>query len=424
MTTGHLSRRDVLKHLAGAVAASHVPVLWSRRAEAAASEIPIGIVVGLTGGAASYGQSVVNASRMIVEEINSRGGIRSKGGARIRLLVADHQTNPRLAGTLVERLVTLQGVLALIGNATSVATIVGSRVADQYQTPMVSTDQGESLTQQGLRYFFQVASKSSDTARSAVEFAIYVTRKAGIHPRRVAVVADDSTFSQDAARGLLRALSELRVDWDMHEPVTYPAGGVADFTAVVQRLKLAGVDLLLQSTLPPNGVQFVRAMKSNDYNPLASIHVAGAPYTPQFRNALGADANYIFNSVGFVPDLAGRIPLAAEFVSKYRERYGDWPDDQAALASEVWAALYDALERAEDLTRPALTQALRATHLAPGANPWAILPGGVAFDQAGDNTMDVPIVMQILDGQQRVVYPFEHATVEPVFPAPKWGERG
>ena len=85
-------------------------------------------------------------------------------------------------------------------------------------------------------------------------------------------------------------------------------------------------------------------------------------------------------------------------------------------------ALYDALERAPDLSREALTEALRATDLQAGGNPF-VLRDGVKFDQAGDNVRAKGLVMQLLDGQQRIVYPADIATTKPVWPMPPWSKR-
>lgn len=411
----HITRRAALRVGAGALAAPFVA-----RTGFAQEKIPVGVVVGLTGPAGPWGVPVANSLRLVVRRINEAGGIKSKGGAQIELIVADHQSQPRLAGTLTERMTQVQNVVAVIGNATSGATLVGSKVAEAAQTPMLSTDLGESLTEQGLKYFFRIGPRSSALAAAAVQFARETAEKTGVKPKRVAILADDTTFSQDSANGVLRELKTS--GWELAENVSYPGGGVADFVPIMQRLKLTGVDLLFQATFAPDGIQIVRAMKAIDYNPIATVHVAGAPYTPAFQTALKEDAEFITDSVGFVPELVSANKFLSEFGKVYQETYNQPVDDQASLAVNCAGTLYDALERASDMTRVGLTAALRKTNLKVGDNPY-IIRDGVHFDEKGDNTKAIAIVMQIRNQQQRIVWPASLATTKVTWPTPAWRKR-
>ena len=415
-TPVRLTRRAALAGGAGVLAMPFVA-----RLGLAQEAIPVGVIVGLTGRAGPWGVPVADAVRLVVQRINDAGGVKSKGGARIELIVADHQSQAQLAGTLTERMTELQNVVAVIGNATTGASLVGSKAAEAAQTPMLSTDLGESLTEQGLKYLFRIGPRSSTLAAAAVRFARESAEKAGVQPRRIAILADDTTFSQDSANGLLRELKGT--DWEVAENVSYPGGGVSDFVPIMQRLKLTGVDLLFQATFAPDGIQIVRAMKAIDYNPIAAVHVAGAPYTPDFQAALKEDAEFITDAVGFVPELVSTNEYLAEIGTIYQKTYNRPIDDQASLAVNCVGVLHDALERAADVTREGLTAALRATDLDVGTNPH-IIRDGVQFDEKGDNTRAGAIVMQIREQQQRIVWPADVATTELVWPTPGWGERG
>ncbi len=51
--------------------------------------------------------------------------------------------------------------------------------------------------------------------------------------------------------------------------------------------------------------------------------------------------------------------------------------------------------------------------------PWK----GVRFDETGQNTLGQGILVQIIGGQYKKVWPFELASQEIVWPMPKWGDR-
>ncbi|ARP78544.1 ABC transporter substrate-binding protein [Bordetella genomosp. 6] len=410
------TRRRLALGTGGLAAAMAFPAI----VRAQPKRIPIAVVAGLTGRAGPWGIPVNDAVRLAVEQINAAGGIKSKGGAQIDLISVDHQSNPQMAGTQTERVIQVNNVLAVIGNVTSGATMVGSAVAEKSRTPMVSTDLGDSLTQRGMKYFFRIGAKASHLATTAVDFSEAMIKATGTKPRKVATMADDSTFSQDAIQGAIARIK--KTDWDIQENVSFPAGKVSDFLPVLQRLKLSGVDLIFHALFAPDGIQIMRAMKTLNYDLMASVHIAGAPYTPEYVENLKKDAAFVTDAVGFVPELVANNPLLANYANAYKAKYRRDLDDQASLAVTCVGALYDALERASDLSREALTEALRTTDLQAGGNPY-VLRDGVKFDQAGDNVRAKGLVMQLLDGQQRIVYPADIATTKPVWPMPPWSKR-
>lgn len=403
---------------AGAIA-STVGAL-PRIARAQSNKIPVAVVVGLTGRASAWGVPVADAVKLCVDQINSSGGIKSKKGAQIELILADHQSNPQMAGTQVERVIQVSNALVVLGNATSGATVVGSAAAEKNKTAMLSTDAADTLTAKGLKYYFRIGPKASAMANTAVSFAIETAKNTGVAPKRVATIADDSTFSQDAINGVLRALKST--NWELQENVSFAAGSVSDFTPILQRLKLSGVDTIFQATFAPDGIQILRAVKTLNYDLTAWVHVLGAPYTPEFNAAVKRDGNYITDALGFVPELARKNALLSKFGEAYRAKYGKDLDDQSSLGANSVAVLYDALERAPSLDREAIAQAIRTTDLLQGANPF-LIRDGVKFDAAGDNTRASGIVMQLRDEQQRIVYPASLATEKVEWPMPKWSAR-
>jgi len=409
------SRRTVLGGIAGAALAAP----FVRRASADVAPIPVGCVVGLTGGTAPWGTPVADATRLAIDEINKSGGIKSKGGAKLNLIIADHQSNPQMAGTQTERLIQTANVVAVFGNAVSGCTMVGSAVADRYKTSLISTDSGDTLSARGLQHYFRIGAKTTLLSETAIDFAKATAKATGVVPKKVAILADDTTFSQDAANALVRALKGT--DWVLFENISFPQGHVDDFAPIVQRLKLNQVDLFLQATTAPDGIQILQAVKALDYNPIAMLHVLGAPYTTDFANSTKEDGNFITDAVGYVPELASSNPKISEFGRLYKSTYNRDLNDQSSLAVNGVGVLYDALERAPSLDRAAITKAIRETDLAIGGNRF-IIRDGVKFSPEGDNTRAQALIMQILNQENRIVYHKEIATAPVVWPSPKWSD--
>ena len=408
-------RRNLMLGSVGAAALSSPGLSFAQT-----SKIPVGLVVGLTGAAGAWGNPVTDAVRLAIEQVNASGGIKSKKGAQIELIVADHQSNPQMAGTQVERVIQVNNVLALIGNVQSGATMVGSAAAEKNKTPMLSTDLADALTNRGMNYFFRLGPRISLLGHLTVDYAQAMARQTGVAPKKVACIADDSTFSQDAINGVLAKLKGG--PWPLQENVSFAAGQVSDFVPILQRLKLGGVDLIFMATFPADGIAIQRAMKTLNYDPIGVVHVAGAPFAPAWVDNLKGDANFVSDAVGFVSELSSKNPVLAKFADGYRAKYGKELDDQTSLAVTVVGTLVDALERTPELTREALATTLRTTDLKQGSNPY-ILRDGAKFDAKGDNERTRGLIMQIRDGKQRIVYPPEIATEKAEWPMPKWADR-
>lgn len=86
-------------------------------------EILIGNLLPLSGSAASLGKIGQQARDMAVEEINAAGGIKSMGGAQIKMIYADSKGDSAEGVTQTEKLITEDGVQLITGCYQSGASI-------------------------------------------------------------------------------------------------------------------------------------------------------------------------------------------------------------------------------------------------------------------------------------------------------------
>jgi branched-chain amino acid transport system substrate-binding protein len=82
--------------------------------KASGETIKIGAVLPLTGVGASYGEPQKNAIYMAVSEINAAGGI---NGRTLQVIYEDDQTNPKGSVSAVQKLNSVDQVVAIIGPA-------------------------------------------------------------------------------------------------------------------------------------------------------------------------------------------------------------------------------------------------------------------------------------------------------------------
>ena len=93
-------------------------------------------------------------------------------------------------------------------------------------------------------------------------------------------------------------------------------------------------------------------------------------------------------------------PIVQNFVSKYREVYGETPDALATLAYDAALILADSLERAGSLDRAAIRDAIAATNL-------ECVSGVITFDEHGDPIKKAAVI-KVVNGEfvfQKFVQP-------------------
>src|SRR5919201_2804892 len=92
--------------LAASTAAGAAVVVRAPAPRAQGRTIKIGVISPVTGALAEVGQDCRLGAQMAADANNSAGGIKSQGGARIELLLADRQTRADVARAEADRLVS------------------------------------------------------------------------------------------------------------------------------------------------------------------------------------------------------------------------------------------------------------------------------------------------------------------------------
>src|SRR6267154_2170534 len=133
-----ITRRNVL--LGTAAAAAFAPIA----ARAQTSEVVIGIIYPFSGASAQQGIDAQKAYEVAQEIINknydfdlqmAKGeGLSGLGGAKIRLVFADHQADPQKGRAETERLITQEKVCAVIGTYQSAVAVTVSQIRSEEHT--------------------------------------------------------------------------------------------------------------------------------------------------------------------------------------------------------------------------------------------------------------------------------------------------
>ncbi len=98
-----ISRRNFIKTSAAIGAAATLTGFPAILRGAAPKEIIIGSIQPVTGPIPDIGIAMQRMNKMAVDDINARGGIKSMGGARLKLLLGDHEAKEEIARSAAER---------------------------------------------------------------------------------------------------------------------------------------------------------------------------------------------------------------------------------------------------------------------------------------------------------------------------------
>ena len=107
-------------------------------------------------------------------------------------------------------------------------------------------------------------------------------------------------------------------------------------------------------------------------------------------------------------------PLTQKAFANYKAAYGTDMGSSTVFSYQAVYTVADALERAGTDDHQAVQEALAKTNITEH-----ILPQGpIVFGEDGQNKNASAPMMQILDGEVKVVWPQEYAQTKPVFPFP------
>ncbi len=202
----------------------------------AAADIPVALVGPLTGDQASIGEQMLRGAEMAVADINAAGGVL---GEPIALSIEDDACDPRQA-VLIANNIANDGIGAVIGHYCSATSIAASEVYQEEGIIEISPGSTNPLyTERGLENVFRVCGRDDQQARVAAEYV------AAMWPDAVIGITNDTTSPGVTLSDVFQAtLHELGLT--EAERLTITKGDM-DFSAVVSRLKAAGVEVLYHS---------------------------------------------------------------------------------------------------------------------------------------------------------------------------------
>ena len=406
-----VDRRQVL--IGGAAGAVGLAMPAIVRAQPA--EVTVAALLPLTGPSAAFGQTSWGALQFAAELMAEQGGVKSMGGAKLKLIVADTESKPEVAAAQVSRVVD-RGASVIIGCNQSAATIVASQVAERSRVPFLTAyDIDPTITARGFKFVFRASPLTTTYAADLLTCIKEVAAKKGGSPKRVGLLSENSITGQGTNKYLTEAATKM--GFEIVETMSYDVGSTQNFAPFITKLKAANAEILLGHNRVSDGVLIMRTAKELGYNPKAVGGVLGAPNTQEFVDALGPTAENVFGTDSWAATL--NIPNMKPVVDRYTQKIGKQIDIGSITILADVAVIWDALERAKSAEPVKLRDAIAATNLNPGDKGFFLLRGA-KFAATGDNDRAGSMIIQVQKGKRVPIWPAEVAEAPGVYPKPAW----
>jgi branched-chain amino acid transport system substrate-binding protein len=306
--------------------------------------IKIGEIDPLTGGVSQFGIGCHQGFQLAIDEINMTGGLL---GSKVELISEDTASKPGQSSTAIRKLITQDQVLAVLGDATSSASLEAGMVAQSEKVPMITPSATNPRITEIGDFIFRVCFLDEFQGRLLAHFA-YNHLKA----RKMATMTD---VKQDYSVDLTRFFKEefAKLGGAIVREQSYSSGDT-DFRAQLSAIRAVRPD----------------AVCVPGYYPEASIMIKQARSVGLTMPFIGCDgwANQSLIDVGgkaldgcyftnhFSPD--DPSPVVRTFVDRFKEKFGKAPDTFSALGYDAARLLAEAIKKAGSPDRAAVRTAL------------------------------------------------------------------
>ena len=354
----------------------------------AGKTIKIGEYASLTGKEATFGVSSHEGTLLAIEQLNAAGGVL---GQKLELLTEDDLSKAGEPATVVNKLISRDGVVAILGEVASSRSLEAAPICQQNKIPMISPSSTNPKVTETGDFIFRVCFIDPFQGTVMANFA-GKTLKA----KRVAVFTDvKSDYSKGLAKyfkeGFAAAGGAITAELDFN-------GGDKDFKAQLTAIKSSAPDAVFVPGYYTDVALICRQAKQLG---LTVPLIGGDGWESDQLVKIGQEAvegNYF--STHYAPDVAS--DKSKKFVADYRLRFGGkTPDTMAALGYDSALVLVDAIRRVGSTDGQKVRDALAATKGFEGVT------GKTTINGKRDATK-AAVILQVKDGQFKYL-----ETVEP-----------
>lgn len=349
--------------------------------------VKVGGLLEMTGGSASFGISSKNGIDLAFKYINAKGGV--LGGKKLELVVADTKSEASEATNGMQKLISQDGVAAVIGPNQSSAVIAASAINNGAKvlgiTPMGTNPDITVNPADGKTRAYNYRACFIDPFQGTV-MASFAYNDLGV--RKAAVLVDNTS---DYSKGLAKFFTENFAN---------KGGSVVieeaflqkdtDFKSTLTKIKVANPDFIyIPGYYQEVGLIIKQARELGINVPIAGGDGWDSAKLPEIAGKAALNNTY-FSSL-YSSDEASE--MNKKFVEEYQKEYNTKPDVFAALAYDSALLVAKAIEDAKSAEPAKIAEAMSKISGFKGVS------GDVVFDEQ-HNPIKSAVIIEYVDGAQ------------------------
>ena len=300
--------------------------------------IKIGAIGPVTGAAAIYGQAVKNGAEIAIEEVNAKGEL------KFELKFEDDENDAEKAVNAYNNLKDW-GMQISLGTVTTQPCIAVSTESDADHifalTPSASStdvlggqpDKNGNVTIQRKTSMFQMCFTDPNQGVASAEYI----KEQSLGSKIGIIYNNSDAYSTGIYQKFQAKAGELGLDIVAVE--TFTDDSANDFTSQLNELKNSGADLVFLPIYYTPASMILKQAKSMQYDP-DFFGVDGMDGILTLENFDTSLAEGVMLLTPFTAD--AQDELTKNFVTKYKEKYGEVPNQFAADAYDCIYAIYNA----------------------------------------------------------------------------------
>ena len=353
-----------------------------------ADTVKVGMNIELTGDIPAVGASSKNAAELFFDQLNEKGGVTLADGAKkVSLVIRDNAAKADQSASVTQQLISSQDVVAMVGPNSSACAIPAGEIAETLKCVMISpwsTNPKTTLDQASgvpKRYVFRGC--FTDPFQ-AIVLAKFVSNDLGA--KKAAVLYDVSSEAPLGQATLFRD-TFTAAGGEIVAFETFTTGD-KDFSAQLTNIREANPDVIFLPTYY-NDVPLI-AQQARRLGITAKFIGSDAWSSPEIIKLGGADVDGSYFCNHFSTQIA--TDEAKKFIADYTAKYGQAPDDVAALTYDACGLVTEALKAGGKNDREALREAFAQIREYKGVT------GTFRFEPGSGDPIKSAVVLQIKDG--------------------------
>ncbi len=282
-------------------------------------EVRVGVFTFTSGPAAAYGEPGRQAAEVMIEEINSEGGI---DGVPISATYIDEAQGTEGVMSEFRRLSQDDSYQTMMAALSSGNCLALKPLAEQFEIPTIAwnCDTHQLFLEGVTDYMYR---PNGNTVAEFLAYAVYLLSETP-DLKTIAIINPDYSFGHDAALILKSALKALKPDVEVVAEL-YPSLGTPNFQTEISRLMAARPDAIFSNLWGADLENFIRqASPRGLFRQSQAILALGESILQS--STLPDDV-----IVGVLGDGWWQSPHAQDnaqtvgFVNAYKDRYGSYP---------------------------------------------------------------------------------------------------